>query len=577
MKKGIKTVKKIYKYFCFYMKNYLKFFLLLIFLSSLSKILTLVTPYINGKIIDFITGKEFNKIISLLIIIFFISILNGIISLFESHLNVYLSNTIIVDIKEKLMKKIVCLKLNDFNQKTVGEYFERLEGDTNTISSFFIKSIPTLVLSVITLIISGFFSFYISFFMTAIGMISFPIALITNYYFGKKVKSAYELVRDAADDYTSMVQQILNGEKTIKGLHVEKEILKKYFLKINILKKLNIKSGLISATGGLVQLISSTLFELILIFLACYFIISDKISIGSYVSFNVYLSSFLLALRTIAATNLNLQTVFVSMERIETITSFKPSEDLTQSLISLSGEEISIKNLDFSFSNGNKIFDKFTVSFYSNEITAVVGTSGCGKTTLLNIISRFYDFFSGEILIDNKNINEIPLNDLRNAISYVQQSPFLFKDTIKNNLLLANPMSTDAEIVEACKRAYIYETIIKLPDGFNTLVGEFGYNLSGGQKQRLAIARGILKNSKIFLFDEITSDLDGESEKYILEALYNLAKGHMVIIVAHRLTTAINIPRIIVIDKGIKISEGNHRELIQTCDVYQRLFCDKEV
>lgn len=574
----LKTIKKMFTYFNVLLKKYVFIYFILIFFSVISEILLLIPTYLNGKIIDMVLIKDFQSIIKYLAISLFIYIFSAVLSLFETYLYVFLSQKTLLNFKTMLCEKIVCLKMEEFDKRSSGEYLERLDSDTSTICSFYINTLPNLVINVFKLVGTGILSIYLCPLLALVGILSFPVSLIINLYFGKKMKKVYSKVRESADELTSISQQIVNGEKTIKGLNIENAVLKRYRSKAEDYFKVNLNSGMLSAYGGLVQTIVSTIFELVIIAIASYCIIDDRLSIGSYVSFNVYLSKFLSALRNIASTNLNIQTVIVATDRINKIFS-QENESFAHKSYELQELEIygdiKIGDLEFSYRDNQKILDKINTSFSKNSVTAIVGASGSGKTTMLNLLVRFYES-EGNILIDGHNIKSLSINTLRNLVSYIQQDSFFFKDTIKNNLNIVNSNVTDEEIEEACKKAEIYNKIISLPNGFNTLLGENASILSGGEKQRLAIARGLLKKAKVFLFDEVTSNLDGETEKEILKTLLQLGEEYTVIIIAHRVTLVENIPRIIVLDKGRVVGEGNHNYLLGMCKEYQRLFKKRE-
>ncbi|MBP3475158.1 MAG: ABC transporter ATP-binding protein [Lachnospiraceae bacterium] len=572
----VKKLKCLTKYFGLLIKNYILLFIFLVLLSVISKIILLIPPFINGEIIDFVITAEFSRIVYLIFLSLIILLLEAFFSLLQTYLGIYLSNHTLIDIKEKLFRKIIYLRMDEYDKKRSGEYLSRLEGDAETVSSFYIKTIPNMLLNIITMIVTGFFSVYLSPLLTFVGLISFPISLMINYLFGKKVRTSFLEVRKATDDYSSVSQQIIIAERAVKRLHIECSVLEYFTEKVSILTKTSIKSGMISAYGGLLQMITSTILELLIMSLACYSIIKGNLSIGSYVAFNVYLAQFLTSIREMASMNLDIQAVLISMARIDEImTSIQEQLIESDKTCHLQGDII-IDNVEFSYKENLKVLDKVNLKFDSNTITAIVGTSGCGKTTLLNLVMGIYEPQRGKIFISGQEIGTLRLHDLRSNISYVQQDPFFISDTIRNNLLLANQTATDKEIEEACKMAHIYEMIMSLPQGFETVIEEQGNNFSSGQKQRLAIARGILKKAKIFLFDEITSDLDGETEKYILKTLFWLSKEHTVIIVAHRITTVENIPRIIVFDKGRNVQEGKHQELLDHCKEYQKLFKNTE-
>lgn len=562
----------LYKNFKGDIRQYNKGLILLIIVSILSKALSLIPPFLNGKIIDNVLTANFQSIILLVLLISFISILIGSLSLLQTYININLSNKVLVYLKEGLIRKILNLKMKSFDKMSSGEYIERVDRDINIIKEFYIDTIPSLFISVINVIVSGAFALYLSPTLTIVGFISFPLSSMIYYFFGNRVKKSFVFLRRVTDSYTSLLHQTINSERAIKGLHIEESIYDKIEQKIREVSHLSIQNGMISAYGGLVQLLSATFMEIVLMSIACYSIIKGKMTIGSYVSFNVYLANFLSALKVVASTNLNIQTICVAADRINQITENTEEEKMDGDEITIESGDIIIQHVHFSYDEDTEIFDDLSIDFESKNLYAIVGMSGCGKTTLFNLLLRIYDCEKGNILFDNIDITTMAISNLRDAVSYVQQEAFIFGDTIRENIRIVNPKATDYEIIEACKKADIYNAIRELPEGFDTVIGERGVNLSGGQKQRLAIARGILKRAKIYLFDEITSELDGKSEKSILSTLTDLAKDHTVIVIAHRLTTVLNIPRIIVLNDGRKIAEGTHQELFNNCEVYRKLY-----
>ena len=377
----------MYTYFNVLLKKYVFIYFILIFFSVISEILLLIPTYLNGKIIDMVLIKDFQSIIKYLAISLFIYIFSAVLSLFETYLYVFLSQKTLLNFKTMLCEKIVCLKMEEFDKRSSGEYLERLDSDTSTICSFYINTLPNLVINVFKLVGTGILSIYLCPLLALVGILSFPVSLIINLYFGKKMKKVYSKVRESADELTSISQQIVNGEKTIKGLNIENAVLKRYRSKAEDYFKVNLNSGMLSAYGGLVQTIVSTIFELVIIAIASYFIIDDRLSIGSYVSFNVYLSKFLSALRNIASTNLNIQTVIVATDRINKIFS-QENESFAHKSYELQELEIygdiKIGDLEFSYRDNQKILDKINTSFSKNSVTCSIH----GSSLPMNRITR---------------------------------------------------------------------------------------------------------------------------------------------------------------------------------------------
>lgn len=571
----METLHKLIDYFKYLLRgNYFKYILLIMF-SIISKLLLLIPPYINGRVIDFVLLGNFEKIVIFLMCSFFIYTLNASISLAETYLNVYMCNLLTIKFKELVYSKVISLEMSDFEKKSCGEYLERIDSDTSTICSFYIKSCPDFFMNIITLIGTGIVSFILSPQLTFIGILSFPLSFGINLYFGKQMKIKYENVRCESDKITDTLQQYLSGEKTIKALNIENKILSQFKYKISNLFKSNLESGMVSAFGGLAQTMVATIFELIIVAVASYLIISKNLTVGEFISFNVYLSQFLTALSKIASTNLDLQTVLVSMRRIDEVYELKSENILDNVQLCehiCKNTTLNICNVTFGYSDDLCILNAINMEFMPNTISAIVGLSGSGKSTLFNLIMKFYENYKGEIYINNDNIKNLSVNELRNKISYIQQDPFFLDDSIKNNLNIVNIGITEEKMVKACEQAGIYDKIKSMPAGFDTILGDNATILSGGEKQRLAIARGILKETEILLFDEATSNLDSISEGIILETLMKLAKSHIVIMIAHRKSIVEKIPRILVLDKGRIIAEGNHKSLVQDCIEYKQLF-----
>lgn len=335
----------------------------------------------------------------------------------------------------------------------------------------------------------------------------------------------------------------------------------------------SMNSSIVSTFAGLINNTIINLSEWIIIGYGSWLIIYRNFSAGSYVSFNSYLSELLNSIQKVLSLNIEVQTTIVSINRILEIIGIDTEDYNNKINLDIIDGDIKIENLNFAYSlKEDYLIKDLSVRIKPNSICAFVGLSGCGKSTLFDLLVRFLEYDKGSISIDGFSIKDLNLKSLRKNVSYIQQENFIYNFSIKENLLLGSPNATMGEIVNACKLANIDSFIDSLPDKYDTLINEKGNSLSGGQKQRLAIARSILRNSKIFLFDEVTSALDGESEYLITESLMELSKNHTVIMIAHRLTTLINIPQIYVFDKGKIVDKGNHEYLIKNSSLYKRLY-----
>ncbi|RDY33234.1 ABC transporter ATP-binding protein [Lachnotalea glycerini] len=567
-----KDVKVIIKYYLKFIKQYNCIFVALLVLSSISSIILLINPILNGKILDYALNMQFQDVLRIVIYLLMLFVMNSIISVIYTYINNYLQNKVTYDIKKETFKKIIYLKMEDLNENSIGKYMSFLEGDTNTISSFYINTINSFFTYTIKIFCSGFFIFRISIKLSLIGLISLPIMLIINYYFGKTIKKLQEKNRKIFDKYTSNVQETFSGLKEIKGLCLENWVEQKNNLNLDNIFKVNMRRSTLSSFGGLAQNLTGFLMQIAVYLVGCYMIGTKKITVGYFSAFINYLNQFLSSAQQITSINISLQSTLVSIDRYEKlITNCQTELIVNNENETIINGDITVENITFSYKN-KKVINDINLTIRANEMVAIVGANGSGKTTFLSLLMGFYKFEYGKIYFDEIDISKIDFSTIRKNITYIQQHPFLFNDTIKNNLLVGKEDATDEEIKKVCESVYFYDTIMNLPDGFNTVIGECGLKLSGGQRQQLAIARGILRNSKIFLFDEITSNIDGITEKHILNTIRNLSKQHTVIIIAHRNTMIVEMPRIIVFDNGKNIAEGTHFELLNNCLQYQNLF-----
>ena len=315
----------------------------------------------------------------------------------------------------------------------------------------------------------------------------------------------------------------------------------------------------------------------LVVFAGGYRSMSGELEVGAFLSFLTALMLAYQPVRQLSGINIALNEGFSAATRVYKILDepvlIKNLENAQQ--INIKNGDIEFKNVSMNYGNGPKVLKNINLKIKGKSKVALVGSSGGGKSTILNLIPRFYDPKGGEITIDDQNISKVTLETLRKEIALVSQDIILFDDTIKNNLIFGNYNATDQEIVEACIKANCHSFISEMKDGYNTIVGENGVKLSGGQKQRISIARAILKNSSIILLDEATSALDTESEKIVQEAMNNLSENKTTVTIAHRLSTIKNSNLIYVIDKGDVVEKGTHEELINLNKIYKKL-CDQQ-
>jgi len=476
-----------------------------------------------------------------------------------------------------MAKRILTSDISYIVGKHSGKFISNFINDTqvlfNVISGIVISSIKE-ILTLLALII---LMFYHDWQLSILALVIIPIAAFFSRKFGKKMGKKASLSFEATENLSKFLSEIIRGSWLVKIYQREKDeqIKISNFIEDRF-KKMRKVEQVRLGTGPTMEMITAFAIASV-VFFAGYRSMQGAITMGQFVSFLAALMLAYQPVRALAGINVGIQEGVSAAKRIYDLIDQKDqiSDDVTLPELNLSSGEIVFKDVSFTYPDGSKVIDKINISIAGSSKTAIIGTSGSGKTTILNLIPRFYNLKEGSILIDNQEISKIRLSSLRKNISIVSQDTVLFDDTIKNNIAYANILATDDEIKNAAKFAAIDDFINSLKDGYNTIVGENGVKLSGGQKQRISIARAILKNTPIILLDEATSSLDSEAEEKIRYALDNLTKNKTTLIISHKFSSIINCDKIYILNKGKIIDEGTHSELVKKSAVYKNLY-DKQ-
>ena len=473
-----------------------------------------------------------------------------------------------------LYKKIDNLPAIAFEDIGVGEFINRLYNDTDRVMSL-LNSLIKLVCKGFVVIVVLFLSFYISIILGLEILLFATLMGIISYFFFPRIKKTQEKIKKQSDEYVKNATENITGIREIKALGIKKNVEKNIFNDLkNIFKEeKNIRNYevLYFSLNNLAYFI----LQFIILLTAGKFFIEGKIVYALFTMLDSYIWRIDEVVESISDFGVNYNKVTVSLKRIDEIVNNKLYEDEKYGTKELKNTKGVIDFIDvkFKYKEDEELTLKgLNLSLVPNKKIAIVGRSGNGKSTLFNLLLRYFDTTSGKILIDGIDIRDLKESSLRNNISIIRQTPFLFNMSILDNFKIVKPNATLKEIREVCKKSYIDDYIMSLPNKYNTVIGEGGVNLSGGQKQRLAIARTLLLNTKIILFDEATSALDNESQEYIKKTIDNLVKDHTVIIVAHRLSTIVDADIINVIDQGKLDSSGTHEELLKNSKVYQKLY-----
>ena len=559
-----------------YTKKYLpRIFLALIFslilAASTSSIAWLLDPAIEKLFIQ--KNQSLMLLIPLAIIIAF----SG------KGLSLYLAKSIMISVGEDvrkaiqvdMMKNLIKADTETIETKHSGKFITNLINDVNFMTGLVSVGILNLLKDSLTLIGLLSVMIYQNWKLSIIAIIMIPLASFFARLLGKRVSKVTVQTMDIASVLNTHLLEIFRNHKLIKIFQKETYETSRANNALEQLKNKGKKLAIIYARSSPIMEFLTGIMIAILIYYSGNLISSGEIAVNNFFSF---LAAMMLAyqpVRTLATLNLTINQGIAAAKRILPVIDqkHKISEDENLSGLNISDGTIHFEKVNFSYNSSSRtILNDINLNIKGGEMTSLVGHSGAGKSTILNLIPRFYDCTNGDIKIDNQSIREKRLSSLRKNVSLVSQETTLFDDTILNNIKYANLNASDQEIREAAKLSFSEEFIDLLPNKYNTLIGENGIRLSGGEKQRLSIARAFLKNSKIILLDEATSSLDSETEKKIQNALSFLTKGKTTLVIAHRLSTILNSNKIYVIDNGKVVAEGDHIKLLNNSEIYKNFY-----
>jgi len=570
---NIQIIKRLYKDYTkkFVPKILLSIFFSLIVATSTASIAWLLDPAIKKIFID--KDQSLIYLIPLAIILAFS--LKGVSLYFAKTILIKVGQEITKLIQLKIMKSLIKADSEAIDKKHSGKFISHLTFDVGMITKLVSTVILNLTKDSLTLIGLIGVMFYQNWRLAIFAIIMIPLASIAARSLGKRIGKVTIEAADRTGALTSYLLEIFKNHKIIKIFQKESYEFKRTEHFINELKNKVVKIETVLVRASPIMESLTGIMIAGLIFYAGKLILKEELDINNFFSF---LAAMMLAyqpVRSLATLNMGLNQGIQSARRILPIIDFenkiKEKENSTE--LKLTKAEINFLNVNFKYNEEDKkVLNSISLNISGGEMTSLVGHSGAGKSSILNLIPRFYDCDSGNINIDNQSIYDLKIDSLRSNISLVNQDVTLFDDTIKNNIAYAKLDATDDEIFQAAKLSFCDEFINKLPNKFDTFIGENGYRLSGGEKQRLSIARAMLKKSKIILLDEATSSLDAETESKIQEAVNLLTKDRTTLVIAHRLSTIMNSKKIYVVDEGKIIAQGNHQELLQKSETYKNFY-----
>ena len=571
----IQLAKRIYKT---QIKKYLPDLGVIFIFMIINGAATAAVAWLLDPAIKKIFIEKDNKMLFIIPALIVIAFVAKSISLYFTRIqSVNISFKVKESIQKNLAEKILGADLSYVNDNHSGKFISnftedthRLQNITQTIGLSSIKELISLIF-LVSLMISK------DIYLSLLALILIPLAALISKKLGKRMGKAVYGALEANEQFTKYLSETLKSVTLIKIFQRENnemsklsQIIKNWINKSSKVEKTRL------GTGPMMETITGIAVALV-VFAGGYRSIAGDLEVGAFFSFLTALMLAYQPVRALAGINVGLNEGFAAATRIYKILDeqvlIKDNDNAKD--LNIKNGDIEFKNVSMQYKNGPNVLNSISLLIKGKTKVALVGPSGGGKSTILNLIPRFYDPKEGYISIDQQDIKNITIKSLRKEIALVSQEIILFDDTIKNNLLFGNPLATDDEIKSACEKANCDKFIEEMNDGYNTLVGENGIKLSGGQKQRISIARAILKNSSIILLDEATSALDTESEKIVQEAMNNLSQNKTTITIAHRLSTIKNADLIYVIDKGIIAEQGSHEDLILQNGIYKKL-CDQQ-
>ncbi|CAC6014642.1 TPA: SAV1866 family putative multidrug efflux ABC transporter [Staphylococcus aureus] len=519
--------------------------------------------------------KVHHLTIAIGIALFIFVIVRPPIEFIRQYLAQWTSNKILYDIRKKLYNHLQALSARFYANNQVGQVISRVINDVEQTKDFILTGLMNIWLDCITIIIALSIMFFLDVKLTLAALFIFPFYILTVYvFFGRLRKLTCERSQALAE-VQGFLHERVQGISVVKSFAIEDNEAKNFDKKNTNFLTRALKHTRWNAYSFAAINTVTDIGPIIVIGVGAYLAISGSITVGTLAAFVGYLELLFGPLRRLVASFTTLTQSFASMDRVFQLIDedYDIKNGVGAQPIEIKQGRIDIDHVSFQYNdNEAPILKDINLSIEKGETVAFVGMSGGGKSTLINLIPRFYDVTSGQILIDGHNIKDFLTGSLRNQIGLVQQDNILFSDTVKENILLGRPTATDEEVVEAAKMANAHDFIMNLPQGYDTEVGERGVKLSGGQKQRLSIARIFLNNPPILILDEATSALDLESESIIQEALDVLSKDRTTLIVAHRLSTITHADKIVVIENGHIVETGTHRELIAKQGAYEHLY-----
>ena len=566
-----KMAGKLYKY----LKPQIKVLVLCLFLSFFTTGALLLPPYLTKMLVDEVLPQKDTHMLVIISVVLLVSYLIFlVIGILRNYLLRVSGDKIVADIRNDVYEKAQYLPMKFYDKTSTGSVINRISGDTATLQSFMLRITQEAIAQFVLMIGIIVLMFVMDWKLTLLALIPVPIVVLGARIFSRKIFPFYLKIWRRWAAVSSVLTDTIPCIKVVKSFAGEKRTVKKFEKYNNEWLRVDIQASKIVTIFPQTVSFFISCGTLLLWAVGGQWVIKgtdSSLTAGLLVSFLSYAGTFYGPVNFFANLSDAYNQALSAAERIFDILDAEPEPDFNKENCPPIRGKIEFRNVNFSFDRTKKVLSDINLTIEPGDIVGIVGTTGSGKSTLINILMRFYDHYEGEIFVDGHNIKELSLEYYRSKIGYVQQEPMMFSDTIFNNIAYGKPDAHVEEVIHAADIANAHEFIARQPDGYDSMLGERGIGLSGGERQRISIARAVLKNPSLLIFDEATASVDSETENLIQEAIERLIKGRTTLMIAHRLSTLRKANKIIVVDQGKIIENGSHEELMALKGKYYKL------